>query len=209
VTPTAELRELDDAFKTQRLARLIVRPGGIDVLELGSDGRALALQMLAETLVDPFGRPVTAANGADYLKTLRWARSTDFRWVTPLVDVPDDVARNPASQLLMPTQRPVPATVPYPDPPAGLAGVRVAEIRWPRPEDYTRTDVVARLVDPGEGHVRVEGVDAATVTDTRRLLAGMGDPGLDDLLNRKFAPGMTIVPVDFGEPGDQAWRDAR
>ncbi len=209
MTVVAELRELDDTFQTQPLARFLVRPdNSIDVLELGPLGAALAADMLTEPLMDPFGRTVTSTDGADYLKTLRWARSTDFRWVTPIVDVPDRDARNPATTLRTPTERHVPATVPYPDPPAALTGVRVAEIRWPRPEDYTRTEVVARLVDTGDQRVRVEGSDAAAVTDTQRLLAGMGDPRLDQLVDRNLAPGMVVLETDFGEPGDRAWRNA-
>jgi len=205
MTLVAEVRELDDAFDAQPAARLLVTPqGGIEVVELRPHGAALARNLLAETLVDPFGRTVTSADGADFLRTLRWARSNDFRWITPLAELPDDQARDPATEVLFAGIPHVPATVPYPEPPAALSGVRVVEVRRPAPEDYCRTEVVARLVGDSGGSPTVEGPDEA---DVRKLLDLGSLPPLDELDGAVLAPGLTAMAVRFDRPGDLAWRN--
>ncbi len=209
MTQVAELCELDDQFRTRRLARyLVATDNRIEIIGLAPGGAELARAMLEDALVDPFGRTVTQADGADFLKTLRWARSSDFLWVTPLVDVAGDAAADPETDLPSSGERGVPATVPYPAPPAGLAGIRVAEVRCPRPDDYTRTEVVARLVADADGSIRVEGPGADSVAITERALAGLGNPSLDELEGVTLAPGLMVFAAGFDEPGDRAWRDA-
>jgi hypothetical protein len=205
MTLVAEVRELDDTIEARPVARLLVTGrGGIEVVELRPRGAALAHNLLAEPLVDPFGQTVTSADGADFLRTLRWARSNDLLWVTPLTELPDDQARDPATEVPFAGIPHVPATVPYPDPPAALSGVRVVEIRRPATEDYCRTEVMARLVGGPGGPPTVEGADEA---DVRRLLNLESLPPLDELDGAVLAPGLIALAVRFDRPGDLAWRN--
>jgi hypothetical protein len=208
VTLVAEIEELDDSFEVRPVARLLVSPGGgIEVVELRPRGAALARVLLAETLVDPYGRTVTSADGADFVRTLRWARSTDSMWVTPLAELPDHEARDPGIAVPVAGVPYVPATMPYPAPPAELSGVRVVELRRPTAADYCRTEVVARLVGLPGAPVRVEGPDELAVRQLATLLDALGHPPLDELADTQLAPGLVTVTVDFGRPGDMAWRD--
>jgi hypothetical protein len=209
VTLVAEVHELDDDFDVHRVARFLLTPqGAIDVIELRPDGAALARVLLAETLPDPFGRTVTRADGADYLRALRWTRSTDFLWITPLVEVPADRAQNPATTVRFPSVPHVPATVPYPEPPAALSGVRVVEIRRPAREDYCRSEVVARLVEVPDRPPTVEGPDEAGVRQIEALFDALGRPPLDELTAGTVGSGLVAEPVRFDQPGDLAWRNA-
>jgi len=207
VTAVAEIHKLDDDFEVQRLARLLVEPDGVRVVQLAPGGAGIADALLSESLVDPFGRTVSAPDGADFLKTLRWARSSDFLWVTPLADLPAEEARDPAAALPAFPEWGAPATVPYPEPPPALDAVRVAEVRWPAPDDYLRTEVVARLVDERPGPVRVEAVQGPA-SERAILEAAIAGRSLDDLVGAVVAPGMVVVPAPFDQPGDKAWRDA-
>lgn len=207
MTQVAELHQLTDDFEVQRLARFVVQEDGrLSVIELGADGAAMARVLLAEPLADPFGRRVTAADGAEFLKTLRWARSSDFLWVTPLADLPPESVRDPATALPPFPEWAAAATVPYPDPPLELEQVRVAEVRWPAPEDYRRSEVVARLVSGQDGPVEIEGLigSAAERALLERAVTGRD---LDRLEGEVVAPGMVISSASFDRPGDKGWRD--
>ncbi|WP_426513843.1 hypothetical protein ACPPVO_26470 [Dactylosporangium sp. McL0621] len=209
MTIVAEIRRLDDSFDVVPLARLLVRPdGGIDVLELHPNGGAIARDLLDESLQDPFGHTVSNADGADFVRTLRWARSTDRLWVTPLVELPGEQAGDPRTELPMPPVPHVAATVPYPEqPPPELAGFDVVELRRPGTDDYLRREVVARLVQDPTGAVRVEGPDPARVLRIDALYARAGRPPLDRLGEVPLPTGTHAVPRPFERPGDQAWRD--
>jgi hypothetical protein len=208
----AEIRTLDDAFEVHSQARLLITAtGSIEVIELGPHGGKLAHSLLEDPLVDPFGRTVTSdASGADFVRTLRWYQTSDRLWVTTLVELPDDRARDPATILQEKPLRHMPATVPFPEQPAGLSDVEIVEIRRPLSEDYVTDEVVARLVEISGGSVQVEGPDPASVRRVEVLLDRAGRPSLAEIMQipiRDLAPGLAPRPVNLESPGDAAWRD--
>ena len=209
MTLAAEIHKLDDNFDVQRLARLVVSgPDDIEVLEIEPGGGDVARVLLAEQVADPFGRTLTRADGADFLRALRWARSSDFLWLTPLASVPAEAAADTATELPFETRWNAPATVPYPQPPPELARFRVAEVVSPHPDDYRRSVVLARLVGTPDGTMIVEGGDRSTVEQVKALLATMGHPPFDRLEDQALAPGLVVQAAPFDRPGNFAWRNA-
>jgi len=208
----AEIRTLDNAFEVHSRARLLITAtGSIEVIELDPHGGNLARSLLEDPLVDPFGRTVTSdTSGADFVRTLRLYETSDRLWVTTLFELPDDRARDPATILREKPRRYMPATEPYPEQPAGLSDVEIVEIRRPLPEDYTATEVVARLVEISGGSVQVEGPDPASVRQVEVLLDRAGRPSLAQLMQipiGDLAPGLAPRPVKLENPGDAGWRD--
>jgi hypothetical protein len=209
MTLVAEVRRLDDEFEIEHLARLLVPADGpIDVLELKPDGAAIAAGLLGEALVDPYGRTVTLDSGADFIRTVRWALSNDRLWVTPLVELPDGEARDPAVELAFESASPLLGTVPYPEPPPELARLRIVELRRPDPADFIRETVQARLVEDPPATVRVEAPDPVAVREVDGWLAAAGRPSFDDLGRIALPPGTYALPLEFDQPGDRPWRDA-
>ena len=121
MTLAAEVQELDGEGHVQPLARLVVTGEAEPaVVELAPGGSAIAATLLDPALRDPAGRLVAPADGAEYLRVLRYAKSSDRLWVTPLAELPEQEALDPATPFPDLAEPYVPATLPYPTPPVEL-----------------------------------------------------------------------------------------
>ena len=204
-TQVAELCELDDQFRTRRLARyLVATDNRIEIIGLAPGGAELARAMLEDALVDPFGRTVTQADGADFLKTLRWARSSDFLWVTACRRRRRCGGRSgnrPAEQRR--TGCAGDRALPAPRP--GWLGSG-----WPRcdaaPDDYTA---------PRWSHDWWPTPTARSAWRVRTRTrwphrAGVGRVGqsVAGRAGRCHLAPAEVFAAGFDEPGDRAWRDA-
>ncbi len=212
MTLAAEIRELDDDARVRPLARLVLRPGSEPaVIALAPEGGPLASSMLEPQLVGPDGRTVRPSDGADYLRVLRWARSSERLWITTLAELPDDVAFDPTTPFPDVGEPTVPATVPYPDSPAGLVGVQIVEICRPRRDDLLKLEVVARVVRLGGDELTTQVLEpeiAGEVGDRVSALESEGEDPLVGLVAERIRPDLAGRWVRYDRPFDRASRDA-
>lgn len=212
MTLAAEVRGRNAEARVTTLARLIVRPGaGPDVVAVAPDGDRVARAMLEPELIGPDGRQVTPADGASYLRVLRWARSSDQLWITTLAELPDDAALDPNTPFPSADWPYVPATVPYPAPPETLADVEIVELCQPRPDDLLDVEVVARVVRMPDRNLRIEVLDpgiADVVRGSVNALQSEGGDVLEALVTRRIRPTLAGRRVRFGRPFDRASRNA-
>lgn len=207
MTEVAEIHALDDDFAVQRVARLIVVAGGIEILALQSDGASLARSMMEDPLYDPYGELVEPADGAAFLRTLRWCCSGERLWITPVSELPEELAREPDVPLRSRSVRHVPATLPYPKVPRALHAIRVVELVRPDPEDYFDRDVLARIVAAPGAPPRLEGGRPGTERALQALIDA-AEPPVHERDYTELAPGIRAFHLRFDQPGRAAWRHA-